>query len=797
MRQLLLEVRSAARTWLAHPVASATAVLTLALGLAAGTVIFGVANAVLLRPLPYVDGAGVVVVESYAPRVGPSATAGLSPGDYWDLADGVPGFAAVAGVVGSGFSFVDADRPEAVPAALVTPSLFEVLDARARLGRVLDGRDTCAGCPPVAVLSHGLWMRRFGGDPSIVGQRLEDGTEIVGVMPEGFAVPYAAEVWTPLPDGFSVRDRGSRYVQVFARLAPDIRRSQASATLDALTRRIATAFPAEHRDFALTVTPLRDRMVRDVRPALLVLLAGVGVLLAIGTANVAGLLLARVMSRRRELALRTALGATPGRLFRQMTIEGLLLAGASAAVGTLLAVWAGAALLALLPEAYDALGLPDELPIDGRLAAFVALLTLALGLGFGWFGARQAAHVHPHAALEDGMRTTGGRRPRRLGAGLVGAEVALAFVLLSVAGLLVNSYLQLRQVAPGFDTAGVFGVALSVPPGPPPEARVAKMRQLLEAVAAVPDVESAALSTGPVFPYLSFQVRRADQVDSEPAAALYDAISPGYFATLRAPLVAGRAFDDRDTAAGDAVAVVNEALARRMFPGGSPLDQRLTLDYLGRPQTRRIVGVIGDLSQGDPTRVEPQVWVPYTQQPWLGAGVVMRARSTPARAHRAVQAALWSVDPSQPVSQLQTAEERLGAALAAPRLNAALLGLFASVAALLAAMGVFGLVHYAVAQRTREFGIRKALGASTGSLVRMVLATGLAPMAVGLFSGLAAAGLLTRGLEGLLFGVTPTDPLTLVVAAAALSAAALLACWVPARRIAAVDPVTILRTPVD
>lgn len=794
MNTLWQDLRFGARLLLKQPGFTLIAILTLALGIGANAAIFSVVNAVMLRPLPYLDAERFVVLESFDNRKGTDQTAGLSPGDFWDLQQSNQSFATLVGMIGSGFSFTDQDNPESVPGMLTTPGLFQALNAQPLLGRVIADSDTCDGCPLVIVLSHRLWQRRFGGDPNIIGKSLPgNGVQVIGVMPPDFKYPAQAEVWQPLPARLQAQDRSSRYFQVYGLLKPGVRLEQAQAELQSTAARLAQAFPNENKNLGFLLTPFRERLSRDVRGSLLILLGAVGLVLLIACANVASLLVSRAVTRRHELAVRAALGATRGRLVRQWLSESLMLAGFSAALGWMLSLWAREALLRWLPENYAHLQLQDQLQTDARLLAFTVGVTLLAGLCFGLLSAWQATRPAIGSFLKDGQRNSSGRQMLQLRNGLIVAEVALAFVLLVAAGLLINSFLRLQRVNLGFDPRQLIGVSLNVPINKPQPERTELIRQLQETVANLPEVETAAVTTGTVFPYLNFQLNRANDPLPANEAVLYDAISPNYFTTLRGALVKGRYFTEQDHASAERVAVVNETLARRFFAEQDPLDQFVTLNYLGQPQTRRIVGVVRDLNQGEPGKVQPQLYAPYAQQPWFSAALVVRTKTSPSVARRSIQSALWAMDARQPISRAETAEELLADKLAEPRLYTALLSLFGALALVLSAIGLFGQISYNVAQRTQEFGIRLALGAQPRQLLRQVLGLGMSLTMVGLLVGLVASVMLTKTLSKLLYGVTATDPLTFAVIAFLLLSVALLACWIPARRTLRLDPMIALR----
>jgi predicted permease len=791
---LIQDLRYGARVLIKQPVFTLTAVFTLALGVGATTAIFSVVNAVLLRPLPYLDTERFVVVESGDRAKGADQMGGLAPGNYWSLRESTESFEEFVGLMGSGYSFRDKENPENVPGVMVTPSFFRALRARPLLGRTIEERDTCDSCPGVMVLSYRLWMRRFGGDPNIVGKtQAESGVQVIGVMPPDFRYPANSEVWRPLPNRLQAQDRASRYFQVYGLLRPGVTLEQARAEMRLFAARFEKEFPKENRNLGFTLTPFREQLTRDVRSSLFILLAAVGFVLLIACSNVANLLLAKAVARRKELAVRAALGAGRWRLVRQILSESLLLAVISAMLGWLLAVWARSGLLKISPRTYSYLRLEDHLRLDWRVLVFTLSVTMVTALLFGLLPAWQVSRPEAGEFLKEAQRGAEGAKTQRVRSLLVVAEVSLALVLLIGAGLLINSFLRLQRVQLGFDPQNVFAVNLSVPMKMTQAEKALLIQRLQEAVAILPDVEAVAVTTGSVFPYLNFKLNRADKPLQADEPVMYDVISPNYFMALRGALIKGRYFTALDTDTTEPIAIVNERLARTYFGDEDPLDKIVTLNYMGRPQQRRIVGVVRDMSQGELVKVQPQLYAPFTQQTWFSASLVVRARASQTAALRSVQQALWTVDPKQPVSKLRTAEELLGEELDEPKLYTTLLGLFAALALILAMVGVVGVMSYNVTRRLREIGIRMALGAQANDVARLVVGQGMRLVLAGVLVGLFVSFALTRLMSGLLFGVSATDPLTFTAIALLLTFVAFLACWIPARRATKVDPMAALR----
>ena len=788
------DLRYGARMLWRNPGFTLIAVITLSLGIGANTAIFGIVNAVLLRPLPYLDEQRLIAIESGDRTKGERQMSGLSPGNFWELRTTTQSFEEIAGSIGSAYGFRDRENPETVRGVLATPGFFKAFRVQPLLGRLIAESDTCNKCPEVILLSYRLWQRRFGGDPNIIGRTLpESGAQIIGVLPSDFKYPAHAEVWQPLVDQLQAQDRASRYFQVYGLLKPGVSIEQARAEMQTFAAHVEQTFPKGNKDLGFALTPYRERMGRDVRTSILLLLGAVAGVLLITCANVANLLLSRALVRRKELAIRAALGASSARLLRQWFSEGLLLAGVSALCGWGVALYARAGLLMLLPQSYAYLQLKDHLRFDWRVLVFTVGVTALTALVFSIVPALYASRLAVGGVLKEGQRVTESRQTQRVRNLLVVAEVALAFVLLAGAGLLINSFLRLQRTELGFDPHNIFGLSLSIPMNKSQADKAELIRQFQAAVEALPEVKAAAVTTQGVFPYLSFQLNRVDKPMPADEPVLYDVISPNYFTALGGALMKGRYFTEQDTQMAEPVGLINETLARRFFADEDPLDKTVLFNYLGKQQQRRIVGVVRDMRQGELAKLQPQLFVPFTQQPWLSAGLVVRARTSPDSAWRAARNALMTVDPRQSVSNLQTAEELIGEKLEEPRLYTVLLGICGLLALMLAVAGIFGVMSYNVAQRTPEIGTRMALGARTSDVLKLVLSLGMTLVMSGVGLGLIGSFALTRLMKGLLYGVSATDPLTFLLIASLLTAVALLACYIPARRATKVDPWVALR----
>ena len=781
-----------------QPGFTAIVVLTLALGIGANTAIFSLVNAVLLRPAPYLDNARLVAIEAGNELRGTETFGGVSPADFWDWKEQCPAFEQLAAMSGDGGIAVRGERPELLRGPRVTTNFFDLLNAQPLLGRTFRKEDGVIAAPDTVVLSYRAWQRKFGGDPNIIGKMLDDnGVQVIGVMPPDFKYPEYAESWIPFSrDSSEMQRRRNRYFNVYGLIRPGQPVLSAEAELKAVAARLAQQYPDTNKGLTVALAPLRDRMVRDVKRSLLIMLAAVGFVLLIACANVANLLLARAASRRRELAIRTALGATRAQLIQQLLVESLLLAFAGGALGLLLAVWGKGLLVSLLPASYAYLQLQDAVRIDGAVLLFTLGAAVVTGLLFGLFPAWRASQVPVNECLKDGRGNQDGIAGQRTRGALVVAEIGLALVLLVGAGLLIGSFIRLQRVNLGFDPQNLVSVSIDVPMGQYRDEalRVARVQQLQQQAATVAGVADVGVTTGAPFPYLQFTFNRVNDPLAVEEQALYDAISANYFRALKTPLLKGREFNEFDRVGTLPVVIINETLARRYFAETDPLGQSIAYNYLGGKQQRQIVGVVKDHVQGEPARIQPQLYVPYTQQTWFSHTLLVRSMLDGASTRRAVEAAIGSLDPKYIPAKIDTPAETLGKALAEPKLYTWLLGTFAALSLLLAAVGIYGVMSYSVTQRTHEIGLRMALGAQPRDVVRLVVRQGMWLTLSGVVVGLGAALALTRLLKTLLFGVSATDPLTFAVLAGLLVLVALLACLLPARRATRVDPLIALRS---
>ena len=799
MESLCQDLRYGLRGLAKNPGFTLVAVLTLALGIGANSAIFSVVNAVLLRPLPYREPERIVT----ALRGGWFP---IAPANFLDWRAQQSAFEQIGAAQAWGPTLTGRERPEQVGALQVTSDLFSVLGVSPALGRTfLPGEDQ-PGAGKVVVLSHHLWQRRFGGDPALVGQTITlngDGYTVVGVMPAGFQfAPFwvtNAELFAPLNLGPRAGDRAGQSLRVFARLKEGVTREQAQAEMNAISRRLEQQYPETNKNSDIRIDPLHEKVAGKVRPALLVLLGAVSFVLLIACANVANLLLARSAARRKEIAVRAALGAGRVRLIRQLLTESMLLGLAGGGLGLLLAGWGINLLVALSPA-----NLPrvETISLDLRVAGFTLAVALATGLIFGLAPALQASKLDLNEALKEGGRgSTEGLRRNRVRGALVVAEVALALVLLIGAGLMIRSFRRLQAVDAGFDPRRVL--TLTVQTSGPKYAtgaqRAAFFDQLLPRLAALPGVASAsAINHLPLAGdtwTLGFAVEgRPAPAPGERQGAVYRIVRPGYFRTMGMTVLNGRDFTDQDRAGAPGVAMINETFARSVWPNEDPIGKRIRVNDDG-PNPREVIGVVKDAKQSEWTAdARREVYLSHLQTPTPSyLTLVLRAAGEPLGLAAAVQREVWSIDQDLPVAKVASLEQVVADAVGQPRFNLLLLNLFAAVALALAAVGIYGVMAYSVAQRTHEIGIRLALGARAGDVLKLVVGQGLILTLIGLAIGLGAAFGLTRLMESLLYGVSATDPATFIAIPLLLAGVALFASYLPARRAMKVDPMTALR----
>jgi len=786
-----------------NPGFSLVAVFTLALGIGANTALFSITNAVVFRPLPYPEPERLVTVWECSAK-SEEARVIVSPANYLDWREQARSFEEMGAYTEDFYNLSEeAARPERVAGANVTPSLFRALGVRAVAGRVFTPEEAVPGTPTVVMLSYGLWQRRFGGDPNVVGKTVKlNGPEyiVVGVLPPDFIIsPRHYEVFRALSfDETEKANRRGRYLTVIARMRPGVTAEQARAEMNALGLALARQYPDENAGRSATTDPLNRTITWNTRNTLLTLLGAVGFVLLIACANVANLLLGQAAGRRREMAVRAALGASRLRLVRQMLTESLTLSLAGGLAGLLLAKWGVRLLVALSPAS---LPRAEEAGLDARVLAFTLLVSLLTGVAFGLVPAIQASRVELTEALKSGARGAGGGRPGFARGTLVAAEVALSLVLLVGAGLLVKSFVRLTEVNLGFDPTHVVAADISLPYRyNTPEKRAGFYHELLTRVSALPGVSSAAVAQSVP---LSGEEHggRFKVVGREPGpdggdggyGSIYHRVSADYFKTFGVRLLKGRGLTERDTATAPAVALVSETLARKVFPGEDPLGKQIVLTNAPE-RPREIVGVVSDTRYVGPQR-EPfsEIYVSYLDDSWHHMSLAVRAGGDPAALVNAVREQLAALDADVPLANVKEMNEYVKDSFGPQRFSALLFTLFAAAALLLAALGVYGVISNTVARRTHEIGIRVALGARGRDVLRLVVGQGMRPVLLGLLAGLAGAFALTRLLESLLYGVSALDPSVFAGVSLLLAAAALCACYLPARRATRVDPSAALR----
>jgi putative ABC transport system permease protein len=790
MHTTLRDIKYAVRSFLKAPGFVAIAILTLALGIGANTAIFTIVNALLLRPLPYAQPDRLVMVwQDLRARGGP-ADEWATPGNYvdWRREPGI--FKQVSVISGWRPTLTGRGEPEPIPGEQVTHEYFGVLGVSPALGRGFRQEDDVPNAPRVVVIGHDLWQRRFGGDVSIVGQAVTLGGEpheIIGVLPRGFrpVVAGAAQMWRPLRLNTATPSRGSITLRTIARLPDGVTFERAQAGAAALAKQLEAAYPRYNEKTGFNLTPLHDRVVGEIRPGLLALLGAVAFVLLIACANIANLLLARGSSRGREIAVRVALGAGRARVVRQLLTESLLLAAIGGSAGLLLGVWAVDALVALAPANAPRV---NEIGLDGTVFGFAALLTIATGMLFGLVPALQSSRTDVMHGLKDAARGGSGSSGRRLRRGLIVVEIALALVLLTGGGLLLQTFIKLQQANLGFNPSQVL-VGFVNPPR-------ASADQVLEKAAALPGVEKAALAS--VLP-LSGDSDTSFMIEGRPPAASqsqtpvtwYRLVSAAYFDAMGMTLRRGRGFDARESMPS---VVINEAFARKYFPGEEPMGRRVRFGNRPEDPWFTIIGVVADSRvRGAREAALVELFVPYWQLTEPGMNVILKGPA-PERFAAPLRQAVASIDRNVPVSGITTLAEIVGGSIEQPRFFATLAVAFAVLALTLAAIGIYGVMAYAVTQRTTEIGVRMALGATPSEVFRLVIGDGLRIAGLGVSLGLAGSFLVGRGLATLLFGVQPQDPLTFSVTVVALLLVAALASFIPARRATRVDPMVALRS---
>ncbi len=793
------DLRYGLRSLRKKPGFTLTAVIALALGIGANSAIFSVINGVLLRSLAYHDADRIVMVWEKNFQRGRSQNS-VSPANFLDWKKQSVSFEQFAASWDTRVNLTSGGEPEEIQVQRVSVDFFSVLGVLPRIGRSFAREEDAPGANPAVVLSDELWQSRFAGNPAIVGQTITASGRtltVVGVMPPGFHfLNTEVKAWIPLAlDPANDWRKQGRYLRSVARLKTGVTIQQAQAELDGIAKQLERDYPDYNKSWGVNLVPMHEQIVGDIRPVLLVLLAAVAFVLLIACANVANLLLSRAASRQKELALRAALGAGRTRLIRQMLTESVLLAVMGGALGVLLAYWGIRVLVALAPDNIPRL---NEITIDARVLVFTLTISLLTGLIFGLVPALQSSRPDLSDALKEGARgSTGGSRLfRNL---FVVAEMALALVLLVGAGLMLRSFFQLHQVKTGFDTDNVLTMRVQLPMAKyrEPQQRAAFFRRAEERLAALPGVKSVgAISYLPLTGLASSTVfnlaTQPDLPPSESPGTEVRVITPGYFAAMGIPLLKGRSFDERD-GADSRVLIINETLARKYFPGQDPIGQRLVINW--EPKVAdEIVGVVGDVKETALAEEPlPAIYWPHPREAYQFMNFVLRAAIDPAALSAAVTKEIHALDPDQPVADIRTLDWVVAKSIARPRFNALLLAIFAGVALVLASVGIYGVMNYSATQRTQEIGIRMALGAKPGDILRLVVGHGMKLTLAGIVIGVIASLALTRVMANLLFGITATDLTTFIAVSAVLTMVALIANYIPARRATRLNPVNALR----
>ncbi len=801
MQTLLQDLRYAARMLIKRPGFAIVAVVTLALGIGANTAIFSVVNGVLLRPLPFNNPAELVMVwENHQGRGGPERE-WLAPSDFEDWRAQNTAFTHLSAMNDWGPTLTGLAEPEPLVGAGVSHDMFTLLGREPSMGRSFRPEEDQVGAPKVVMLSNELWQRRFGSDREIIGKSIslnEESYTVVGVMPVGFKFPVIAntELWRPLRPGVNPScQRGCLTLRAIARLRPDASLEKAAADLNTIAHRLESEYPESNSKVGATVVSLHEQLVGNLRRPLLVLLGAVGFVLLIACANVANLMLARSRTRQREIAIRAAMGASRGRVIRQMLTESGLLLTIGVALGLLLALWLLRIFSGLAP-----VGAPrfDEIGIDATVLAFTLGAAILTGLIFGLLPALGISRPDLNSSLKEGKGTPDGPRSGRLRGALVVAEMALALMLLIGGGLLMKSFLLLQRVDPGFNPDQVLTLRLFLNRTHYPEGQQIRSfyAPLLDRLKTLPGAQSvAAISNLPLGGNntdSSFFIEGQPKppADQQPVA-WFSSISPNYFSTMEMRLLKGRAFTDRDDEKSPRVVIISEAMARRYWPGQEPLGKRIGN---GTDNWREIVGVVNDVKHfGLDADTPPSMYLPLRQAPARGMSLIVRTVGAPLGVAPALRNDIWAVDKNLAIAQVKTMNELVSSSITQQRFIVLLLGCFAVLALVLAAVGIYGVMSYSVTQRTHEIGIRLALGARNTNVLALVLKNGMMLAAIGAAMGLAGALALTRLMRTLLFNVTPTDAPTFVGLSLGLLVVALVACYLPARRATKVDPLVALR----
>ncbi len=799
METLFQDIRYGVRTLIKKPGFTAIAVIALALGIGANSAIFSVVNAVLLRPLPFDQPEQLVLVWEKRPALGRVRNP-ASPPDFVDWRAQNQVFEDMAAFVGRGFNLTGGDEAERIDGTAVSPSMFQILRTQPRIGRAFQDDEDKPGKDSVVILSNGVWQRRFGANPDIVGKtvKLNDQSyTVIGVMPADFIFPNSrTEVWVPLTlSQEELNNRGGHSLNVVARLKAGVTLEQAQENMNTIASSLEQQYQV-NTGHGVNVFQLHEEVVANARPALFVLLGAVALVLLIACANIANLLLARGSNRQKEIAIRTALGARRGRIVRQLLTESVLLALAGGLIGTLLALQGLSLLLAI---GADSIPRVKEIKLDTTVLAFTLVVSFVTGLIFGIIPALQTSKPNLNESLKEGGRSASASFSRnRVRSLFVIAEVAICLVLLISAGLMIKSFTRLTSVGTGFNSENVLAVNVALAGSKYKEDQqvTSFYQQTLERISALPGVKSAAtVAALPLFGGFGSRYFGIEGRPPQPPGQGYNAntnvSSPGYFQTMNIPLIAGRDFDERDVMKAPEVTIINQEMARRYWPDEDPIGKRLAV---GNGPWRTVVGIVGDVKQSAlDVETKPEMFWPYYQMGLQFATIVVRTTSEPEAMTAAVRSEIQAIDKDLPVYKIKTMDQIVSESVSSGRLNMLLLGTFGGLALVLAAVGLYGVMSYSVTQRTREIGIRMALGANSRDVMKLVVGQGVILTLIGVAVGLGAAVGLTRLMSSLLYGVSATDSVTFIAISVLLTGVASLASYIPARRAMKVDPMIALR----
>lgn len=807
METLWQDLKYGARMLAKSPRFTLISVIALGLGIGANTAIFSVVNSLLLHPLPYRDAEKLVIVWERSRKNDQNV---VNPANFMDWREQNTVFTQMAAIADQTAVMLGDGEPEQVPSQLATTNLFSVLGVDAILGRTFSEDDGKPDQPRVVLLSYGLWQRRFGGDPNIIGRRLNiDRVEaiVVGVMPAGFKwhikkgslTGKTAELWSPWVITNEMRTRRGRFMTVVARIKPDVTFDQAKSEMIAIGARLEEQYNDFNANWGVNVVPLRTQFTGEIRPALLVLLGAVGFVLLIACANVANLLLARAAARQKEMAVRTAIGADRGRIVRQLLTESVLLAAIGGFAGLLLAWWGTGALVSLSPSELTDL---QQVQISVPVLVFTLVVSLLTGVIFGMVPAFEATRFNLHESLKEGSQNIGGgTRSHRVRGAFVILEIALALVLMLGAGLLLRSLGRLQSVDPGFNPKNLLTMRVNLPGRKydSDRKRIDFFRRVLEGIRALPGVEAAGATN--FLPFAGPHAGTLVEIEGRPKPPPGEGLVTGscvtdvnYFAAMQIPLKRGRLFTEQEAIEMRHVVVINEAFVRKNFPNEDPLGKRVTIYMKDENVPSEIIGIVGDNKHmGLDRESEPMAYWPHSELAYPFMTLVIRTPRDTSGIASAARKVIQTLDAEQPVADVRTIESLLADSVARARFNTLLLTIFAGVALILAAVGIYGVMSYAVTQRTHEIGIRMALGAQSKDVLKLVVRNGLMLTVCGVAIGLAASLALSQILTSLLYGVSATDPSTFAAIPLLLASVALMACYLPAKRAAKVDPMTALR----